>query len=538
MEWVAAMRAAPLMGILRLVKRCTHVDKANTDKRESSRNIFTLRENSNHEMDLLKASRESYSPREISMFQNTDIQVHFVGIGGMGMSGIAEVLLNRGYRVSGSDIQENEITKHLAKQGATISYGHNADNLRDAEVVVTSTAIKGYNPEVEAAHARRIPVIPRAEMLGELMRSKTGITVAGSHGKTTTTTMIAHVLTKAGLDPTAVIGGRVNSFGLANARFGTSEYLVAEADESDGSFLRLDPTLAVVTNMDAEHLDHYGTFENVKKAFVDFINRVPFYGQAALCVDNAAVLSILPQVRKRFVTYGTVAQADFRARNIRYDGLGCTFIAWHHARELGEIYIPLPGTHNVLNALAVLAICSSLDIPFETVVDAFSDFQGIQRRFTLRAEIGGVTIIDDFGHHPTEVKATLQGARSGYAGQRVIAAFQPHRYSRTKDQFHEFARSFYDADKVLICDVFAAGEEPIEGASSEELAKAIRNNDHKDVSYIPKREDLAKAIAELVRPGDIVITLGAGDIQLTCNDLIAALEAKGSVANQKNLATR
>lgn len=503
-----------------------------------SRDLPQLREITNLEMNVLRASRDKKSPREISMFQNTDIQIHFVGIGGMGMSGIAQVLINRGYRVSGSDIQENEITKHLASIGATISYGHSAENLQDAEVVVTSTAIKGYNPEVEAAHARRIPVIPRAEMLGELMRMKTGITVAGSHGKTTTTTMIAHVLTKAGLDPTAIIGGRVNSFGLANARHGTSEYLVAEADESDGSFLRLDPTLAVVTNMDAEHLDHYGNFENVKKAFIDFINRVPFYGQAALCIDDPDVLSILPEVKKRFVTYGTIAQADFRARNIRYDGLGCTFIAWHHARELGEIHIPLPGTHNVLNALAVLAICSSLDIPFETVVKAFSDFEGIQRRFTLRAEIGGVTIIDDFGHHPTEVKATLQGARAGYAGQRVIAAFQPHRYTRTKDQFHEFARSFYDADKVVICDVFSAGEAPIEGANSEELVKAIRNNDHEDVVYVPKREDVAGAIADVVRPGDIVITLGAGDIQLTCNDLIAALEAKGSVASLKNLATR
>ncbi len=472
------------------------------------------------------------------MFRNSKLKVHFIGIGGMGMCGIAEVLVNLGYGVSGSDIQENEITKHLARIGATVFYGHKAENLEEADVVVVSTAIKGYNPEIEAAKARRIPVIPRAEMLGELMRMKTGITVAGSHGKTTTTTMIAHVLTKAGLDPTAVIGGRVNSFGLANARFGMSEYLVAEADESDGSFLRLHPTLAVVTNVDAEHLDHYGTFEKVKSAFVDFINRVPFYGRAALCIDDADLLSLLPQVQKRFVTYGTVAQADFRARNIRFDGAGCTYIAWHHARELGEVYIPLPGTHNVLNSLAVIAICDSLKVPFETVVEGLADFEGIQRRFTLRAEIGGVTIIDDFGHHPTEVKATLQGARSGYAGQRVIAVFQPHRYSRTKDQFQEFARSFYDADKVLICDVFGAGEEPIEGATSDALVTAIKANDHKDVSYIAKREDLAAELADLVRPGDVVITLGAGDIQLTCNDLISALEAKGSVAKQKQLATR
>lgn len=503
-----------------------------------AKDIIALRPATAERENLLKARVAPAHGEPKTMFKNTDIKVHFVGIGGMGMCGIAEVLINLGYRVSGSDVQENEITKHLARIGATVFDRHSSENLGDAEVVVTSTAIKGYNPEVEAAQARGIPVIPRAEMLGELMRLKTGITVAGSHGKTTTTTMIAHVLTKAGLDPTAVIGGRVNSFGLANARFGMSEYLVAEADESDGSFLRLFPTLAVVTNMDAEHLDHYGSFENVKKAFISFVNRVPFYGRAALCADDPAILSILPEVKKRFTTYGTVAQADFRARNIRYDGLGCSFIAWHHARELGEVRIPLPGTHNVLNALAVLAVCDSLDVPFETAASALSEFEGIQRRFTLRAEIGGVTIIDDFGHHPTEVKATLQGARAGFPGQRVIAAFQPHRYSRTKDQFHEFAKSFYDADKVLICDVFAAGEAAIEGATAEALVKEIRARDHKDVSYVPRREDIATQLAEIVRPGDIVITLGAGDIQLTCNDLITALEAKGSVAQLKNLATR
>lgn len=503
--------------------------------------VQDLRELAHKRIDLLKARRDTkpkFSNIGVSMFKNLDLKIHFVGIGGMGMSGIAEVLLGLGYEVTGSDIQENEITKHLIRAGAKISYGHAAENIQDADVVVVSTAIKGYNPEVEAAQARRVPVIPRAEMLGELMRMKTGIAVAGSHGKTTTTTMIAHVLTKVGFDPTAVIGGRVNSFGMANARFGTSEYLVAEADESDGSFLRLDPTIAVVTNMDAEHLDHYGTFENVKKAFVDFINRVPFYGQAALCVDNAAVHSILPEVKKRFVTYGTVAQADFRARNIRYDKLGSTFIAWHHATELGEVFVPLPGTHNVLNTLAVIAICQGLDIPFKDVVSALADFEGIQRRFTLRAEIDGVTIIDDFGHHPTEVKATLQAARAGFSGRRVFAIFQPHRYTRTKDQFHEFARSFYDADKVYICDVFSAGEAVIEGATSEALVKAIAANDHKDVNYIAKREDIAAKLATELQPGDVVITLGAGDIQLTCNDLIEVLEAKGSVADVKHLATR
>jgi UDP-N-acetylmuramate--alanine ligase len=472
------------------------------------------------------------------MFRKKDTKLHFVGIGGMGMCGIAEVLINLGYKVTGSDILKSEITEHLAKIGGEVVYGHKAENVQDTDVVVVSSAIKGYNPEVEAARARRIPVIPRAEMLAELMRLKFGITIAGAHGKTTTTTMVASVLTAAGLDPTAVIGGRVNSLGLANARLGTSEYIVAEADESDGSFLTLAPKLAVVTNMDAEHLDHWGNFDNIKKAFVDFINRVPFYGIAVLCADDAAVQSILPEVGKRFVTYGTASQADYRARNIRYDGLKSTYVAWRRAEELGEVSIPLPGIHNVQNSLAVLAVCDYLDVPFAKVAAALETFDGIQRRFTIRGDIGGITVVDDFGHHPSEVRATLAAARAGFAGQRVIAAFQPHRYSRTRDQFHEFSRSFYDADEVFICDVFAAGEAKIEGATSEALVKAIRQNGQDNVHYIPQREDIAEKIAAIARPGDLVITLGAGDIQLTCNDVIAALEATRGPAKVKNLARR
>jgi UDP-N-acetylmuramate--alanine ligase len=473
------------------------------------------------------------------MFRKKDTKVHFVGIGGMGMCGIAEVLLNLDYPVSGSDMVQSEITRHLAQLGATVCYGHRSENIQDADVVVVSSAIKGYNPEVEAARARMIPVIPRAEMLAELMRMKFGIAVAGSHGKTTTTTMIASVLTYAGLDPTAVIGGRVNSLGLANARLGTSEYLVAEADESDGSFLRLDPTLAVVTNIDGEHLDHYGSLDNVKAAFVDFINRVPFYGRAALCLDHPVVQSVIHKVQKRFVTYGMSShQADYRARNVRHDGLHTTYVAWRRADELGEIRIPMPGAYNVLNSLAVLAVCDYLDVPFDTIAKGLDKFEGIQRRFTVRGEVGGITVVDDFGHHPAEVRATLAGARAGFPGRRIIAAFQPHRYTRTRDQFHEFAQSFYDADKVVLCDVFAAGEPPIDGFNSESLVKEISDKGHSDVAYVPSRTDVAEALADGLRPGDIVITLGAGDIQLTCNELIELLEQRGATTVKKNLARR
>jgi UDP-N-acetylmuramate--alanine ligase len=472
------------------------------------------------------------------MFRKVDTVVHFVGIGGMGMCGIAEVLANMGYRVTGSDANASEITRHLESAGCQVHYGHRADNLGHADVVVVSSAIKGYNPEVEAARARQIPVIPRAEMLGELMRMKFGVAVAGAHGKTTTTTMIASVLMAAGLDPTAVIGGRVNSLGLANARWGKSEYLVAEADESDGSFLKLAPTVAVVTNMDAEHLDHYGHIDNIKRAFVDFINRIPFYGLAVLCTDNPVVQSIVPEVQKRFVTYGIGNQAQYRARNVRYEGLATRYVAWRAAEELGEVVLSMPGAHNVLNSLAVLAVCEHVGVPFERAAQALSSFEGIQRRFTVRGEVGGITIVDDFGHHPAEVRATLSGARQGFPGRRIVAAFQPHRYTRTRDQFEAFTTAFADADVLVVCDVFAAGEEPIAGATSAALVKAIEKAGQRQVKYIARREDVAPYLAQLCDRGDMVITLGAGDIQLTCNELIELLESRGEQAVIKNLARR
>ena len=469
------------------------------------------------------------------MFRKQDTKIHFVGIGGMGMCGIAEVLVNMGYRVSGSDMNDTEITRHLSNIGCSVTRGHRADNLAEADVVVVSSAIKGYNPEVEAARARQIPVIPRAEMLGELMRMKYAIAVAGAHGKTTSTTMMHTVLMAAGYDPTAVIGGRVNSLGLANARWGKSDYLVAEADESDGSFLTLTPTAAIVTNVDPEHLDHYITFDNVKKAFTDFCNRVPFYGMSALCLDNPGVVEILPKLTKRFTTFGIASQATYRARNVRPDGLSTRFMAWRHASELGEVVLPMPGNHNVLNALGVLAISDFMGIPFDTYVKAIAQFEGVARRFTVRGEVGGVTVVDDFGHHPAEVKATLNGARSSFPGRRIIAAFQPHRYTRTRDQLTEFPRAFHDADKVVMCDIAAAGEKPIEGVTSEALVKLAREAGHKDITYIPKREDLAAWLDQQAKPGDLVITLGAGNIQLTCNEVIALLEKRLGAATKKNL---
>ena len=469
------------------------------------------------------------------MFRKQDTKIHFVGIGGMGMCGIAEVLANMGYRVSGSDMNDTEITRHLTSIGCTVKQGHRADNLGESDVVVVSSAIKGYNPEVEAARARQIPIIPRAEMLNELMRMKYGIAVAGAHGKTTSTTMMHTVLMAAGYDPTAVIGGRVNSLGLANARWGKSDYLVAEADESDGSFLTLTPTVAIVTNVDAEHLDHYGTFDNVKKAFTDFCNRVPFFGMSALCMDNEGVQDILPNLTKRFTTFGIASQATYRARNIRPDGLNTRFVAWRKADELGEVTLPMPGMHNVQNALAVLAVADFLALPFEIYVKALAQFEGVARRFTVRGEVGGVTVVDDFGHHPAEVRATLSGARSSFAGRRVIAAFQPHRFTRTRDQWAEFPKAFHDADKVVICDIFAAGEKPIDGVSSEVLVKLAREAGHADITYVPRREDLAAWLDAQGRPGDLVITLGAGNIQLVCNEVIALLEKRLGAATNKNL---
>jgi len=452
-------------------------------------------------------------------------QVHFVGIGGIGMSGIAEVLLNQGYRVSGSDLKGSDITRRLESMGATIYEGHKAQNLVQADVVVISSAVKKDNPEVVAARQRKIPVIPRAEMLAELMRLKYAVAVAGSHGKTTTTSMVATVLSAAGLDPTAVVGGKVNVLD-SNAKLGKSELMVVEADESDGSFLKLHPSIAVVTNIDPEHMDHYGTLDVLQTAFVEFCNRVPFYGLNVLCLDHPNVQALLPRLEKRAVTYGSSHMADYRLEGITLEGFTTRFNAFRRDEPLGEFRVRMVGAHNALNALAVIAVAEEMEIPLDTVRSALAEFGGVQRRFTVRGEVGGVTVVDDYGNHPTEVLATLAGARRAF-GRRVVVAFQPHRYTRTHDLMKEFSTSFNDADVLFVTSVYAAGEERIPGATGEALAEAIRAHGHRDVTYVEKRVDLPAALAPRLREGDIVLTLGAGDITQVGPDLLALLGKQG-----------
>jgi len=454
------------------------------------------------------------------VFRKKDTHIHFVGIGGIGMSGIAEVLLNLGYQVSGSDLKEGETTRRLAQLGCRVSYGHAQGNVGDCDVVVISSAVRPSNPEVVEARTRGVPVIPRAEMLAELMRMKVGVAVAGSHGKTTTTSLVSAVMGAAGLDPTVVIGGKVNALG-SNARLGQGEYLVAEADESDGSFLKLSPTVAVVTNIDAEHLDHYGDLDSLKRAFVDFVNRVPFYGMAVLCLDHPNVQAILPAVEKRHVTYGMTTQADYRAENVRSEGMKTRFRAFRGATELGDVTVAMPGVHNVLNSLAVLAVADYLDVPFTTTQAALSGFAGVQRRFTVRGEARGVMVVDDYGHHPAEVRATLAAARA--LGRRVVVAFQPHRYTRTRDLMEDFATAFYQADVVLLTSIYAAGEDPIAGVTAERLCSEIGKHGHKHVEFVGPRSELVPVLLETVKSGDLVLTLGAGDITRTGDELLAAL---------------
>jgi len=452
-------------------------------------------------------------------------KIHFVGIGGIGMSGIAEVLLNLGYQVSGSDLRESEITSRLAELGGEIAFGHRAENVGEADVVVISTAVRGDNPEVVEAHRRLVPVIPRAEMLAELMRMKYGIAVAGTHGKTTTTSMVATVLTHGGIDPTAVIGGRLDAFG-SNAKLGQGKFLVAEADESDGSFLKLSPTIAVVTNIDADHLDYYRDLEQIKETFVDFINKVPFFGLAVLCLDDPNIQALIPQVKKRFVSYGLATQADLYATEIEHRADRTSFAVHYRGERLGRLSFRMPGRHNVLNALAAIAVALELGLPFAAIAEGFKDFGGVQRRFQIKGEVGGIMVVDDYGHHPAEIKATLAAARSGW-DRRIVTVFQPHRYSRTQALFDEFVTAFYQADHLLVMDVYPAGEEPIPGADGRRLAEGICGHGHKDTHFVAERDAAVSHLMSVVREGDIVISLGAGNVWQVGEQLLRMLREKG-----------
>ncbi|MBZ0158049.1 MAG: UDP-N-acetylmuramate--L-alanine ligase [Alphaproteobacteria bacterium] len=437
--------------------------------------------------------------------------LHFVGIGGVGMSGIAEVLHNLGYEVTGSDIRESETTTRLRRLGITVHIGHREENVDSAHVVVISSAVSPANPEVREAKRRLVPVIPRAEMLAELGRLKYGILVAGAHGKTTTTSLVATILGEGGLDPTVVIGGKLNGIG-SNARLGQGDYLVAEADESDGSFLKLNPTIAVITNIDREHMEFFQDIEILKHAFLSFINKIPFYGIAVVCIENAYLRELLPGIQRKVITYGLSEEADIYARDIRHSGTEMSFEAVFRGKSMGFFTIPIPGRHNVLNSLAALAVALELQIPLEVTAKALSSFSGIHRRFEPKGEAKGIRVFDDYGHHPSEIKATLKAARECFPGSRLIVLFQPHRYTRTMDLMDEFITSFTDADVLFLMDIYAAGEKPIEGVHAEKLARRIREEAGREVHYIPDREEMRESILAQLRSGDIVISLGAGDV--------------------------
>jgi UDP-N-acetylmuramate--alanine ligase len=452
-------------------------------------------------------------------------RIHFVGIGGIGMSGIAELLANLGYEVSGSDARRSDVTDRLAGLGVRIATGHDAANVGDADVVVVSSAIRSGNAEVAAAQARRIPVIPRAEMLAELMRLRYGIAVAGAHGKTTTTSMVALVLDRAGLDPTAVIGGRLSAFG-SNARLGSGDYMVAEADESDRSFLKLSPAIAVITNIDREHMESYGTWDNLQDAFADFANKVPFYGAVVACADDRPVRELLPRLTRRVITYG-LSDAEITGEEMDLHAFGSTCRVTRRGADgrgqvLGRLALRVPGRHNVLNALAATAVAVEVGIPFDKVASALAEFQGAERRFQVRGEADGVLVVDDYGHHPTEIAAVVAAAGAGI-GRRIVAVFQPHRYSRTQQLMDEFAGAFAGASLIVLTDIYAAGEAPIEGITVDALAEAIRGRTEAPVELVKSLHDIPAALARLTRPGDIVLTLGAGSIGTIGDRILEAI---------------
>jgi UDP-N-acetylmuramate--alanine ligase len=439
-------------------------------------------------------------------------QVHMVGIGGIGMSSIAEVLLNRGYAVTGSDLDTTEVTDRLAAEGATIYEGHAAEQVGEADVVVYSSAIDpAENPETQAAEQRRIPLIPRAEMLGELIRMKFGVGVAGTHGKTTTTSMAGLVVAEGGFDPTVIVGGKVTAFG-SNAVTGEGDVIVMEADEYDRAFLRLTPSLAIITSIEEDHLDVYAGLDDIQDAFIDYANSVPFFGAAILCLDDPNVQAIVGDIERRVITYGTTRQAEVRAENIRREEMTTRFDVTVHGEPLGTVELQVPGLHNVRNALAAVAVGQELEISFDRVRQGLGSFTGVRRRFEKKAEIGGITVLDDYAHHPTEIRATLDAAHQGFPDRRVVAVFQPHLYSRTQNFMDEFARSFFNADVLVLTDVYGAREEPIEGVTGERLAERAEQFGHRAVHSVPDTANLPDELLGLTESGDVVLMLGAGDI--------------------------
>jgi UDP-N-acetylmuramate--alanine ligase len=450
--------------------------------------------------------------------------IHMVGIGGTGMNGIAQVLLNLGYAVSGSDLQDNEATHRLRTLGAEIAIGHRAENLGRADVVVISSAVREDNVEVRQARLRQIPVIPRAEMLAELMRMKYGVAVAGSHGKTTTTSMTALVLEAGGCDPTIIVGGRLNTLG-ANAKLGEGDFIVAEADESDRSFLYLSPFIAVITNIDEEHLDQYPDIEEIKRTFVNFANKVPFYCPIILCLDDPHLRSIVPALERKVITYGFSTEADVTARDLVFREFSSEASLFRHGQPLGRLRLHVPGPHNILNAMAAAAVGLDLEIPPDVILAALEGYTGTGRRFELRGTAGGAMIVEDYAHHPTEIRATLGAAKGGW-GRRIVAVFQPHRFTRLSKLLPRFAEAFEDADVVIVTEVYPGGVEPIPGATGRALFEEMRRRGHPAIQYEPDLARVPEAVAEAVRPGDIVIVLGAGNINRTIPEIIRRLEDK------------
>jgi len=438
--------------------------------------------------------------------------IHFVGVGGIGMSGIAELLVNLGYSVSGSDLKDSRVIKRLADLGIKVFNGHRAENIEGADVVVYSSAVSSGNPEIMEARERGVPVIPRAEMLAELMRLKYGIAVAGAHGKTTTTSMIASILTAGGLDPTVVIGGRLDIWGGSNAKLGQGDVLVAESDESDGSFMLLSPAVAVVTNIDLEHVDHYGSMENIRETFTGFINKIPFYGTAILCLDNQEIQNILPLIKKRHITYGMTSQADIKARDIKKGQFDMDFEVVNRGKSMGRVRVNMPGAHIVLNSLAAISVGLEFEMEMDDIRKGLAGLGGLERRFQVKGEKNGVMVIDDYGHHPAEISATLETARECWQENRLVVIFQPHRYSRTKALYDRFVIAFNHADILVIAPIYPAGEKPIEGVDSTWLYHGIKEHGHKDVFLGSSHDDILRIILDVVKPGDRVITLGAGDV--------------------------